>query len=180
MIVPKLRQFISTHDLTRRSTKTFGRLNGTKVFQLTTSRGGRRDAQDVANAAKAFQLTTSRGGRPVLEVGHALQQEYFNSRPHEEVDMPSACLGSPSSPFQLTTSRGGRPYITARLFVICYFNSRPHEEVDSLQQEYLHLNNISTHDLTRRSTYAQIPRTIVKGYFNSRPHEEVDYTCFFV
>ena len=55
------------------------------------------------------------------------------------------------------------------------FNSRPHEEVDLAaaipdRSEF----DISTHDLTRRST--QHAEEIIKFYknFNSRPHEEVD------
>ena len=55
---------------------------------------------------------------------------YFNSRPHEEVD---AIL------IHLRT--GSR-----------YFNSRPHEEVDNTDIYFLLYFNISTHDLTRRST----------------------------
>ena len=60
-----LRQRISTHDLTRRST-----------FLLSLDEIG--------------------GG-------------YFNSRPHEEVDLPKIEAAVEVVTFQLTTSRGGRP-----------------------------------------------------------------------
>ena len=77
------------------------------------------------------------------------------------------------------------------------FNSRPHAEVDVLMAAFTRdLVNLSTHDLTQRSTRTEIflPRpqelsthdltqrsTLQKsvgghgsGTFNSRPHAEVD------
>ena len=56
--------------------------------------------------------------------------------------------------FQLTTSRRGRPFYHAVIGNIC---------------------NISTHDLTKRSTPGcQHMQRYVHRNFNSRPHEEVD------
>ena len=56
---------------------------------------------------------------------------YFNSRPHEEVDI---------IPYLMQIAR-------------IYFNSRPHEEVDlCLSSRTQSHCRISTHDLTRRST----------------------------
>ena len=94
--------------------------------------------------------------------------------------------------FQLTTSRRGRqePFPMQR-----YFNSRPHEEVDQFVHGFRDFLNISTHDLTKRSTWLHSahftievfqlttsrrgrpdmsPPASAKKYFNSRPHEEVD------
>ena len=55
---------------------------------------------------------------------------HFNSRPHEEVDL--------------------KPTIIS--FLLMYFNSRPHEEVDKWLNEIGLYSDISTHDLTKRST----------------------------
>ena len=84
------------------------------AFQLTTSRGGRRPALiRAALFALLFQLTTSRGGRP-CPLSTLQYWYYFNSRPHEEVDVPDV--------------------LVSRIQV--YFNSRPHEEVDERWRKY--------------------------------------------
>ena len=80
---------ISTHNLTRRSTKTTVTEKWNAIFQLTTSRGGRRGSanrnqqcvhistHDLTRRSTLwsiiydlilyiFQLTTSRGGRPLF------------------------------------------------------------------------------------------------------------------
>ena len=78
------------------------------------------------------------------------------------------------SVFQLTTSRGGRPFAVCFLLRLVHFNSRPHEEVDYVEVQPYKIDNISTHDLTRRSTMLPVLIMAREGYFNSRPHEEVD------
>ena len=144
---------ISTHDLTKRST-----------IEQTYS------VQRVV-----FQLTTSRRGRLITPSGTTKPKSNFNSRPHEEVDY-------------------------TQLYRICakkYFNSRPHEEVDDYLQTYANTGRefqlttsrrgrpqrvpqspckaeISTHDLTKRSTLLRTIPTLYLMHFNSRPHEEVD------
>ena len=55
----------------------------------------------------------------------------FNSRPHEEVDR------------QLRSIKCHR----------LHFNSRPREEVDEISLSLFIKHNISTHDLTKRSTF---------------------------
>ena len=145
------------------------------VFQLTTSRGGRRIPITLYPAISVFQLTTSRRSRRVMHFSWSLPKlisthdltkrstgsvgkqcpvrSYFNSRPHEEVDQ----------------------YIWSQRCDLGYFNSRPHEEVDSMgvfdgygnptfqlttsrrgRQSMsdcsLQGMGISTHDLTKRST----------------------------
>ena len=56
-----------------------------------------------------------------------------------------------------------------------YFNSRPHKEVDlPLRLTTMQRLNISTHDLTRRSTTRGQERNSEDIHFNSRPHKEVD------
>ena len=61
--------------------------------------------------------------------------------------------------FQLTTSRRGR-----------------HNNVDTQN----HNEYLSTHDLTKRSTYDSTRRRYIAAPFNSRPHEEVDTTICHV
>ena len=60
---------------------------------------------------------------------------------------------SSSFTFQLTTSQGGRPQRLLDQARGKYFNSRPHKEVDfEMYLTHYEIYNISTHDLTRRST----------------------------
>ena len=111
--------------------------------------------------------------------------------------------------------------MSASKSILRYFNSRPHEEVDLADRTFgIKVKNISTHDLTRRSTYVSskstepgtfqlttsrggrhltmdegyeagftfqlttsrggrpnpLPMQALICYFNSRPHEEVDKT----
>ncbi len=77
----------------------------------------------------------------------------FNSRPHKEVDPAFLRLRSTG----------------------LSFNSRPHKEVDafccSCNRQTIQL---STHDLTRRSTSLLTPQSPFPFPFNSRPHKEVD------
>ena len=149
------------------------------VFQLTTSRRGRQFPLFKHQTRAAFQLTTSRRGRLVSRwvypscrciSTHDLTKRstplarpvplaimYFNSRPHEEVDFWSRMTLSISRTFQLTTSRRGRQYRPARVPPMCH---------------------ISTHDLTKRSTFSVAFSAPSLRYFNSRPHEEVDCARF--
>ena len=121
-----------------------------------------------------FQLTTSRRGRQQRDRRMRRLMENFNSRPHEEVDgaprpqvlpliisthdltkrstiLPGNITKKPEV-FQLTTSRRGRPPFFKVVCIYEYFNSRPHEEVDAALLHPDLLENISTHDLTKRST----------------------------
>ena len=78
-----------------------------------------------------FQLTTSRRGRLSRLQGQQNRNQNFNSRPHEEVDFHQIRLCHAKN----------------------YFNSRPHEEVDLNGSGVFIAEGISTHDLTKRSTY---------------------------
>ena len=83
---------ISTHDLTRRSTRKQTIYNNLeRIFQLTTSRGGRLARREIEVKKEIFQLTTSQGGRLIRSVNTA-NCLYFNSRPHEEVDSDGALI----------------------------------------------------------------------------------------
>ena len=80
--------------------------------------------------------------------------------------------------FQLTTSRRGRHTLSrAAAWVIERFNSRPHEEVDHVPYDFTEIMDVSTHDLTKRSTSTFRSTALYLGCFNSRPHEEVDDTA---
>ena len=129
MINSDICSIISTHDLTKRSTYISGDNGNLGIFQLTTSRRGR-----------------------LFAISFPLVVLYFNSRPHEEVDLigyrliPDCYISTHdltkrstlkgnfcvmNSAFQLTTSRRGRPLVVLyKAYVPVYFNSRPHEEVD--------------------------------------------------
>ena len=122
------------------------------AFQLTTSQGGRLSCTHNLSCDTIFQLTTSQGGRPKI-LYHSSSRMHFNSRPRKEVDgLRGKATGMVFS-FQLTTSQGGRPR-AAKHCCFCIY--------------------ISTHDLTRRSTYDDLQSNKVLIDFNSRPHKEVD------
>ena len=100
---------ISTHDLTKRSTRSADARSPIRTFQLTTSRRGRQEKQYAPEEAWIFQLTTSRRGRR-RQQNTRTARRHFNSRPHEEVDISVICRYSQA----------------------IHFNSRPHEEVDEV------------------------------------------------
>ena len=56
-------KYISTHDLTKRSTEDIAKLDTRATFQLTTSRRGRLTLSVLETVILLFQLTTSRRGR---------------------------------------------------------------------------------------------------------------------
>ncbi len=151
-------------------------------FQLTTSRRGRHADDVCMDASWIFQLTTSRRGRPrktpvIADIAH------FNSRPHEEVDVAEIESGQ----YSVISTHDLTKRSTLRLFVLIHnfqyfnsrpheevdekgrredgwqrnFNSRPHEEVDRRAEKEDSLCDISTHDLTKRSTVIK-NRTDVK------------------
>ena len=105
-----------------------------KLFQLTTSQGGRLAGKSCIVGMLAFQLTTSQGGRQATAWAHDK-------------------LGLISTHDLTKRSNALRIF---RLQIQVHFNSRPHEEVDS-QSSALPLHpNISTHDLTKRSTATDV------------------------
>ena len=143
------------------------------MFQLTTSRRGRRFPCYIIGVWGKFQLTTSRRGRLTTWI-HSWHLDCFNSRPHEEVDVSFAGYRSAASgvsthdltkrstlsmrqsvmrlTFQLTTSRRGRLLHRPYRQLLTRFNSRPHEEVDTAKDSAVQIPIVSTHDLTKRST----------------------------
>ena len=178
--------FISTHDLTKRSTLLMMYQVGQCTFQLTTSRRGRRcnrcgrrvptgiSTHDLTKRSttqkqqqqicRAFQLTTSRRGRRWIS-SPRLQQEHFNSRPHEEVDPVVAATCEIAVSFQLTTSRRGRPGARSYIFW-CRVISTHDLTKRSTSTLLLRLQNrtISTHDLTKRSTPTVLEEQITAAF----------------
>ena len=78
-----------------------------------------------------FQLTTSRRGRR-LWTSETTRWRYFNSLPHAEVDGCGSARCGRLQVFQLTTSRRGRPVSLPERRQQKHFNSLPHAEVDDL------------------------------------------------
>ena len=144
---------ISTHDLTRRSTCSwkgveirFSNFNSRPheevdrffrfcpcLFLISTHDLTRRST--ISSALEFLRIYFN--SRPHEEVDPSLRRQrrifrHFNSRPHEEVDTCDLWVRCNCNTFQLTTSRGGR------LGSVAFFYDE---------------DAISTHDLTRRSTY---------------------------
>ena len=144
---------ISTHDLTRRSTREYRHREKLLSFQLTTSQGGRRFV--------SFFL---------------IRESYFNSRPHKEVDF-NRCdwwiwlgisthdltrrstlfsdfisLSQSISTHDLTRRSTTLPFIgTMRLSSISTHDLTRRSTTTAIF--YFKTLSISTHDLTRRSTF---------------------------
>ena len=144
---------ISTLDLTRRSTGNCGASSATGY--ISTHDLARRSTGNCgASSATGYISTHDLARRSTLAIVRDEQVcYYFNSRPHEEVDASFQTQYGLRLSFQLTTSRGGRPASLLARHVIV---------------------NISTHDLTRRSTSRLLLLLVFQLHFNSRPHEEVD------
>ena len=102
--------FISTHDLTKRSTR---RCRSKIWFDIISTHDLTKRStqvmlsQSLRSAISTHDLTkrSTRGERKAHP-----NPSHFNSRPHEEVDDNTGC---------------GFP------LMVLYFNSRPHEEVDN-------------------------------------------------
>ena len=122
---------ISTHDLTKRSTRNISKLR--QFFVISTHDLTKRSTNRLLSLL-VFQLHFNSRPHEEVDFGRLAPRTNalnFNSRPHEEVDQ-AAC-----------TERCNQSH----------FNSRPHEEVDlrgfnAVSSQLF----ISTHDLTKRST----------------------------
>ena len=103
---------LSTHDLTRRSTRPLQRL----MRRRRPFNSRPHTEVDVRSALIPFSAMQTFNSRPHTEVDPDRSFKItvggpFNSRPHTEVD--AAFYRSPrkGSSFQLTTSHGGRHYV---------------------------------------------------------------------
>ena len=105
-----LRVVISTHDLTRRSTKLEGMLTVVEIFQLTTSQGGRPSGGSASNTLAI--ISTHDLTRRSTCIGEPLSGTMFIST-HDLTRRSTVGrhLSWNFSAFQLTTSRGGRPTV---------------------------------------------------------------------
>ena len=100
--------YISTHDLTRRSTS-IGVIDGFGwEFQLTTSQGGRLYFQTLYHFHSQFQLTTSQGGRQHCLLLAQCVYLLFQLTTSQGGRQPPLFFILKPSLFQLTTSQGGR------------------------------------------------------------------------
>ncbi len=167
------------------------------VFQLTTSRRGRLEMQprDIIKFVISTHDLTKRSTDIPLTVCSILLD--FNSRPHEEVDSLTSVTSFWEIPFQLTTSRRGRPFpscLICSCFSFQLTTSRrgrrlspghnllpPQFQLTTSRRgrplipvQCHQMSDISTHDLTKRSTRKVHRLHGSMTHFNSRPHEEVD------
>ena len=151
MLHPNLFKYLSTHDLTQRSTLVFCPYCIRKIFQLTTSRRGRLVYVKIVYSFRSFN------SRPHAEVDICIYNAVFkaipfNSRPHAEVDT----ILWPVIPAGRTFN--SRPHaevdtaMVANVERLAAFNSRPHAEVDRGDERLEPCHDLSTHDLTQRST----------------------------
>ena len=101
-----------------------------RIFQFTTSQGGRRDSTQALTYTEPFQFTTSQGGRHA-DAGHP--EKRWSLSIHD-----------------LTRRSTGT--IVEHLENLITFNSRPHKEVDQNYAASTYKSDLSIHDLTRRST----------------------------
>ena len=100
---------------------------------------------------------------------------YFNSRPHEEVDLTYHLCCNQSSHFNSRPHEEVDLNFYVLLATFCNFNSRPHEEVDAVKVMSHNLSFVFQLTTSRRGRplLRQCTPT-THTYFNSRPHEEVD------
>ena len=126
-----------------------------RIFQLTTSHGGRPPLKFGIIFLSTFQLTTSHGGRRQFFFrGFVISLLSTHDLTRRSTAQPTS-LRNPRSSFQLTTSHGGRRFPVFSESVVI---------------------NLSTHDLTRRSTLSLPLLCPISLTFNSRPHTEVDFS----
>ncbi len=147
-------KILSTHDLTQRSTSTasFGHAES----YLSTHDLTQRSTQSTVSRLRTmpFQLTTSRRGRLQMAFAMALGK-VFQLTTSRRGRLVLHVLHATHKIFQLTTSRRGRLAIIP---------------------DHADLIDLSTHDLTQRSTSTTPVLWSTTKTFNSRPHAEVDRT----
>ena len=99
------------------------------IFQLTTSRRGRREKNTAMTEWNPFQLTTSRGDRLEPTSLPLAMCDHFNSRPHEEIDkdLRVALWHLVISTHEEIDS----PELDGSVWTT-HFNSRPRKEVDNV------------------------------------------------
>jgi len=144
--------YLSTHDLTQRSTQAGDREG--KTENLSTHDLTQRSTQCSCSTVRDERLSThdltQRSTRLRLTISFRTMS--FNSRPHAEVD------GAALFDADITKSFNSRPHAEVDLLLrsashsCLSFNSRPHAEVDWSYAHSSHQSDLSTHDLTQRST----------------------------
>ena len=100
---------------------------------------------------------------------------YFNSRPHKEVDQSDVQKKLENQVFQLTISQGDRHQLLSETSRSAIISTHDLTKRSTWSQSKTTICiDISTHDLARRSTLAIVRDEQVCQYFNSRPRKEVD------
>ncbi len=103
---------------------------------------------------------------------------YFNSRPHEEVDLTGKFGNLMCDSFQLTTSRRGRLIPSESPYLLPIFQlTTSRRGRRAIASQYL---GSGTFQLTtsRRGRLPGVLPLFLERYFNSRPHEEVDRAVY--
>ena len=121
------------------------------IFQLTTSRGGRRFWY-ISNGYGICFSTHDLSWRSTFYWKKEMYRQIFSTH---DLSWRSTYLEDHTySPkiFQLTTSRGGRQISPAITIWTSFFNSRPLVEVDADLPGESRQGSFSTHDLSWRST----------------------------
>ena len=124
-----------------------------KIFQLTTSQGGRLSLPSASKRTQFFQLTTSQGGRPD---DPAQTAKNFTLSTHDLTRRSTHVFYAKLPVIHLSThdlTRRSTSCAAVPFLCSSSFNSRPHKEVDQLHSEHMGCRKLSTHDLTRRSTF---------------------------
>ena len=190
------RHHLSIHDLTRRSTKS-ERLRTSKI-ELSIHDLTRRSTvwRKKLSYGRIFQFTTSQGGR--LEPGLVITYMVALSI-HDLTRRSTSGTDAEIHIYELSIhdlTRRSTNRSTDAITLSMPFNSRPHKEVDLCFCDVLALLGLSIHDLTRRSTsdynYTDTSQKLsihdltrrsthrtrlhmrCCASFNSRPHKEVD------
>ena len=122
---------ISTHDLTRRSTLIRITFLSFSVFQLTTSRGGRPVYTNQLFKQSNISTHDLTRRSTYIDLVLMLFGIYFNSRPHEEVDLIQRLVWTLVIHFNSRPHEEVDSIRESSFYCQQYFNSRPHEEVDS-------------------------------------------------
>ena len=147
-------EYISTHDLTKRSTEKTGEM-GVGVYISTHDLTKRSTGRPLLRAEPSVISTHDLTKRSTpYTVPAVLAHMYFNSRPHEEVDQNHLLIKCDILHFNSRPHEEvDGPVSCLVAFLNLHFNSRPHEEVDDQRlTDHGRANLISTHDLTKRST----------------------------
>ena len=165
---------ISTHILTKRMTMTGKSRHKERNISTHILTKRMTTASFPASPPPIFQLTSSqRGWRRIRR--NFKRVSHFNSHPHKEDDASSAAMNRAAFIFQLTSSQRGwqRDLLPSPISISFQLTSSQRGWLDRYPSQFSS-HHISTHILTKRMTWLDIPVIVRMSYFNSHPHKEDD------